>query len=437
MASQPGVPAVGVAPTSTTANSIVTGGPGGASNPQVPTSNAMAATATSSNAAIPQAPSQSSNTPVTTPAGPVTQAPASTLSTATNGTASAVMPVASTDGSTQSSSSTGLIAGVAVLGALLALALIALALLLVRSRRNKNTSRGFEGAYESKAAPDSSLVAANYETTINGLETQLQKKDAQLKESQAALLQHGRRAGVAGLDDKQIHQRFAGLAKSINDWAVTHFKTIHPGVVPSRDVEATVQAVFPNYSVLLQTSRTKYLVLRGLVAEVIFQAFATGELLGNPAFSELNQTIAMNSAAPTPEANEWRSLTMTLLEKTQGYRSDRASSVQEVSKKIEYMTSTLTGLDYSEARFQHLQQVVENAAGLAMDLAKERAVVKVEKPSATTFDATSMEDVLQDHKGEVLQGRPIQGVVFPAVIKAPEGEGAGGAYLIAKAQVLV
>ena len=115
-----------------------------------------------------------------------------------------------------------------------------------------------------------------------------------MRESQAALLQHGRRAGVAGLDDKQINQRFAGLAKSINDWVVTHFKTIRPAVVPSRDVEATIQAVFPNYAVLLQTSRTKYLVLRGLVADVLFQSFATGELVGNPAFSELNQTIAMN-----------------------------------------------------------------------------------------------------------------------------------------------
>jgi len=128
---------------------------------------------------------------------------------------------------------------------------------------------------------------------------------------------------------------------------------------------------------------------------------------------------------------------MTLLEKTQGYRSDRASSVQEVSKKIDYMTSALTGLEYSEARFQHLQQIVETAAGLAMDTAKERALIKVEKPSSTTFDATSMEDVLQDHKGEVLQGRPIQGVVFPAVSKTPEGEGGAGGYLIAKAQVLV
>lgn len=156
----------------------------------------------------------------------------------------------------------------------------------------------FEGAYESKNPQDSSLVASNYETRINGLETQLREKDAHLKESQAALLRHGRRAGVAGLDDRQINQRFASLAKSINDWVVTHFKTIRPGVLPSRDVEAAVQAAFPNYAVLLQTSRTKYLVLRGLVAEVIFQAFATGELLGNPAFSELNQAIAMNCRTP-------------------------------------------------------------------------------------------------------------------------------------------
>lgn len=127
----------------------------------------------------------------------------------------------------------------------------------------KHSREEFEGAYESKNPQDSSLVASNYETRINGLETQLREKDAHLKESQAALLRHGRRAGVTGLDDRQISQRFASLAKSINDCVVTHFKTIRPGVLPSRDVEAAVQAAFPNYAVLLQTSRTKYLVLRG------------------------------------------------------------------------------------------------------------------------------------------------------------------------------
>ena len=164
---------------------------------------------------------------------------------------------------------------------------------LTNQKGSRNASQ-FEGAYESKAGHDSSLAASKYESQITALETQLHQKESQLKESQEALLQHGRRAGAAGLDDKQIHQRFASLSKNINDWVVTYFKTIRPGVAPSRDVEGAVQAAFPNYGALLQNSRTKYLVFRGLVAEVIFQAFATGELLGNPAFSELRQAITMN-----------------------------------------------------------------------------------------------------------------------------------------------
>ena len=101
------------------------------------------------------------------------------------------------------------------------------------------------------------------------------------------------------------------------------------------------------------------------------------------------------------------------------------------------MTSNLAGLDYTEARQHHLSQVVEAAAGLAMEIAKHPSQIKVQKPSGTTFDALYMEDVLQDHQGEAVQGRPIQGVVFPSVVRIPDGQGGGSGYILSKAQVLV
>ena len=146
------------------------------------------------------------------------------------------------------------------------------------------------------------------------------------------------------------------------------------------------------------------------------------------------------TASPV-EANEWRALTIPLLEKSSEYRSDRAAVVQEISKKIDFMTSNLAGLGPSDGRLSHLNQVVEMAAILAMDLAKQRALFKVimDRPGSTTFDATSMEDVLQDHKGEKLQGRPIQSVVFPAVKRWGDDSGNGydTEHTISKAQVLV
>ena len=139
------------------------------------------------------------------------------------------------------------------------------------------------------------------------------------------------------------------------------------------------------------------------------------------------------------EANDWNASTVALLEKTKGYQADQSASVKEVSKRIEAVTARLAGLDHSEVRLQHLNQVVKAAAGLALDLIKEKTVFKVEKPASTTFDAASMEDVLQDSKGEALHGRSILAVIFPVVSR--RGDESGGSYdsnlIIFKAQVLV
>lgn len=132
---------------------------------------------------------------------------------------------------------------------------------------------------------------------------------------------------------------------------------------------------------------------------------------------------------------------MTLLEKTSDYQKERKSSVEEISKKIDSMTSNLAGLGPSDARLKQLRQVVDSAANLALDLGKQRAVFKIimERPGVTTFDASTMEDALQDNKGENLRGRPIQIVVFPAVVKWGDDLRAGhdNGRTISKAQVLV
>lgn len=134
-----GIVPVGGASITTTATSVFTIGPGDPPSTSYYVGTVMA---TSSSAGVPQiiqGSSQITTTQVITPTGSVIVTPTSTfptLSTTTNGTVLAVTPAAG--GATQSSNSTGLIAGVAVLGALLALALLALALLLVRSRRMKN-----------------------------------------------------------------------------------------------------------------------------------------------------------------------------------------------------------------------------------------------------------------------------------------------------------
>ena len=82
---------------------------------------------------------------------------------------------------------------------------------------------------------------------------------------------------------------------------------------------------------------------------------------------------------------------------------------------------------------------MEAAAELALDLMKQVPLFKVETPTGKTFDATKMEDVLQDNKGEVLHGRLVLGVIFPMVSKWGDGSGNNGDHgvTIYKAQVLV
>lgn len=170
-------------------------------------------------------------------------------------------------------------------------------------------------------------------------------------------------------------------------------------------------------------------MIRGLVAEILFQAIATGELLGNPAFSELKHAIG--------QSDEWRSLTLTLLENSPGFQAEKDLSVQEISQRIDEMTSNLTRVRYSEARLHHLHQVVEAAAVLALDIDKQQTSYKIEKPRSSTFDAMAMEDVLQEHKAIVLQGKPIQGVVFPSITKDAGREPGGRSKVIFKAQVII
>lgn len=66
---------------------------------------------------------------------------------------------------------------------------------------------------------------------------------------------------------------------------------MRPESPPDREVLAILQRSQPNYASLLREPRTKYLVIRSLVAEIIVQAFSTEEFLGIPAFSELKQGI--------------------------------------------------------------------------------------------------------------------------------------------------
>ena len=143
------------------------------------------------------------------------------------------------------------------------------------------------------------------------------------------------------------------------------------------------------------------------------------------------------SATPA-EVNEWRSLTATLLERTPSYATDRANSVQELAERINHSIASMASTStVSDQRSQRLRQIVDSAAGIAMEMMRQSSPVRFAKPGSSTFDPATMEDALQDGREEVLRGKSIQVVVFPAVTRSTEALDGGKDNTILKAQVLV
>ena len=130
---------------------------------------------------------------------------------------------------------------------------------------------------------------------------------------------------------------------------------------------------------------------------------------------------------------------MRLLEKTPGYHNDRIDAIEVIRKKIEHVTSNFVRAGPLETRLAELDQIVDAAASLAMDVAKQRGLFKFEPPPSHFFDSNTMEEVSPNANKDGLEGKTIRAVVFPAVTKWGNEAGVGyeRSTTILKAQVLV
>ena len=128
---------------------------------------------------------------------------------------------------------------------------------------------------------------------------------------------------------------------------------------------------------------------------------------------------------------------MALLDKSPAYRTERATSVQEISGRIDFMAADIAGLGASELRASQMHKIVNSVATLASDLAQQKSTYDLSMERGV-FDSVSMEDALQDYSEDRLQGKPVQCVVFPAVKKWEDGidRGSTRGRVISKAQVL-
>ncbi|KAI9821959.1 MAG: hypothetical protein M1827_002541 [Pycnora praestabilis] len=393
----------------------------------------------------------------------------STSSSATTSATGSAVPVSTTSGH----SNTGAIAAAAVLGALFLIASAGLLFVLSRrrgSKRSLNNDSTPVATYETKNDPST----ANLHTQISNLESKIASQDAQLRTSQAALLRSGRNNvgttanNTPSLDDRTINERFQQLSKSINDWVLTYFKNIGPGLTnPPGELVELLQATQPTYVALLQNPRTKYLVVRGVVAQVLTEAWANGDFWGEGSgYASLEKMVGENGtchltsvqthdtpstntlslpAAPPSTLSTWRTLTLSHLSTNPSLLTSRTTAIQTLTQRIDALTSSFAEPAYAHSkdnngRLTRLHTIVQSASQLHHSLSQQIPTYKILlEPPSTSFSPLTMEDVLQDQKGEALVGRPIKSVVFPVVTRwgTEEGEGWERFVVVCRALVLV
>ena len=253
--------------------------------------------------------------------------------------------------------------------------------------------------------------------------------------------------------DDEIRERFIQLQAAVSKWVSTYFGASKFTATPIPDAVVTLKKTFPQYASLIKENTKVTTVLEGLVVDMISQSFASGRLFGNEAFWELKQAITstgkhkhydccaerLTFSVSTSEANEWRAMTMRLLEKTSNYQSDRKEAVEDLSQMIDAACSELTKTRPKGERRASLEEMVDSAASLALDMAKQRAMFRIERPSNSVFDPEMMETWNNDT--EAVTGAPIRAVIFPAVTKCSGESASGSAWshslVIVKAKVLL
>ena len=132
------------------------------------------------------------------------------------------------------------------------------------------------------------------EISLAKLEAELKAQDIELRRAQSALLSSKKRPSIPRVDDKCVHGQFAKLNQEINDWVLTHFKHVRPIPIGESlpELDAVVVANQSTYFCMLQESRTRFLLLRAVVADIIVEAFICDELLGSEEFTRMSKGIA-------------------------------------------------------------------------------------------------------------------------------------------------
>ncbi|KAK6544522.1 hypothetical protein TWF694_001214 [Orbilia ellipsospora] len=348
-----------------------------------------------------------------------------------------------------SGKNTNVLTGLTALFAVLFAIALAAAIFFFVKRRQENKDR--RKAYLSPAysSPDGGYSDKSANAQIDSLQTQLADANKRLTAVQGSLLAAGQKPQTK--DDNSLSREYAAIGTDIVGWAGNYFKASTEPINLTTELYEFLTEHVPSYQSLLSSGKSKQLVVRAIVSQVLQESFESGAFFGN-AIAAINPLIR-TSSAPAPAINSWRSETFFLLEKSDDFTSQRRAAVSIIADKIEQLTYPLAATNQTfqgdSARYKFLEGIIRKAGEFALALGKQRANFQVlSEPAGCEFGHTTMDDVSQQTDISTssdgatthpLEGRPIQATIFPLLLKY--GNESGESYdqitILSKAKVLV
>ncbi|KAK6363532.1 hypothetical protein TWF730_000963 [Orbilia blumenaviensis] len=374
----------------------------------------------------------------TNPQGPESTGPAGNEASITS------TPGVAVEG--RSNNNNPVLTGLTILFAILFAVALAFAIFFFVKRR-QDRRKGYSTAYSTPEAGGYSDKGANAQ--IESLQSQLTDANRRLTSVQGTLLAAGQKPQTK--DDNTLSREYTQLGTDVVGWAGNYFKASNDAINLTTELYEFLTEHVPDYQSLLTSGKTKQLVVRAIVSQVLQESFETGAFFGN-AMAAITPLIR-TSSAPANAINNWRSETFFLLEKSDDFSSQRKAAVSIISDKIEQLTYPLAATKQTfqgdPARYKFLEGVVKKAADLALALGKQRANFQVlSEPAGCEFGHATMDDVSQQTDvitsadgatTHPLEGRPIKATVFPLLLKYgnESGEGYDQITILSKAKVLV
>ena len=138
--------------------------------------------------------------------------------------------------------------------------------------------------------------------------------------------------------------------------------------------------------------------------------------------------------------NRWRSQTLVLLSQNHTAIEARSQAVENITQRINSLTYLFLENPVGPAGVSALHEIVGMAAALDLEMGMQTSEYQLRMEDiGTPFSESMMEDVLQEQNGAALEGRPIQAVIFPAVLRFGQDESgmqSNRFTVVSKAQVL-